>query len=154
MSEGIRILYREAHDSDLSYVFDSWLKEYRVAPMCTHLDADVYFPYYRKHLRDILDRSTVTMACNMDDPDQIYGYAVHRKIGSVRVLSWIYIKGPYRRLGVGRALFDRIGGADIVTHISRFYRTFYDHDEKQYKTRLPKQLVYSPFIDLFVKENA
>lgn len=148
----IPVLFREATNEDLSFVFDSWLKEFRLTAFGVQLESDVYYPNYRKHVGRIIRKSDVTIVCNPDDPDQIYGYAVHRLIGDIRVLSWMFMKAPFRFMGIGKRLLHEIGGADVVTHLSRYVKKNKLTTDRPDVVKLPSEMVYNPFIDLFLTE--
>lgn len=67
------------------------------------------------------DGTQVIVACNPKDMDQMLGYVVAEP--ERRVLHWIYVKHPFRRLGIGRnlvlAAFGGVGkgfGVLKVTH--------------------------------------
>jgi hypothetical protein len=151
-SSPVPILFRDAQHEDLNLVFDSWLKEFRLSPVGVQIESDVYYPNYRKHLGRIIRASTVTIACNPDDPDQIYGYAVHRLIGDIRVVSWIFVKAPFRAMGIGRRVFDEIGAADVVTHLSNWVTKTKLQTRRPGQIQLPEDIVYNPFLDLFATE--
>lgn len=152
-SDGIQIIFRDADENDLSLVFDSWLKEYRLTVFGVQVESDVFYPNYRKHIGKVIRASAVTLACNPEDVDQIYGYIVHRLIGDIRVVSWTFVKGPFRAMGIGRKLFCEIGGADIVTHLSNRVTNTKLQTIRPGQIKLPTDIVYNPFIDLFITES-
>jgi GNAT superfamily N-acetyltransferase len=152
-TDQIPLTFRDVTNNDLSLVFDSWLKEYRLSPFGVQVESDVYYPNYRKHVGRIIRASDVTIACNPEDEDQIYGYAVHRLIGDIRVVSWLFVKAPFRAMGIGRRLFDEIGGADAVTHLSNWVTKTKLMTTKPGQIKLPNDIVYNPFLDLFLTET-
>lgn len=146
----MELLFRKRKTEDFEYIADSWQKEYRKGPFASQIHSDVFFPNYRARIKALLEISETIVACNPEDEDQVYGYAVHRRIGPLHILSWINVKGTFRGLGIGHRMFKEIGEVDIVTHLSRYYKTRWDEEQKRYVTRLPDGLVYNPFIDLEV----
>lgn len=149
MSETLQsISFRTIRDSDRDFIFDSWLKEYRQSAFGRQIESDVYYPHQRKVVAHILTISEVLVACNPEDEDQIYGYAVHRSIGDVKILSWLFVKGTYRGMGLGSVMWEKIGKADIVTHLSRQYNSRYDLIQCKFVSALPEGVVYNPFLDM------
>lgn len=153
-SENLPIAFRPATENDTSFIYDSWLKEFRATSFGTQVESDVFFPHYRRHIGRVLRVSQVTVCCNPDDAEQIYGYAVHRLHGDVRVMSWICVKGPFRAMGLGRKLFEHAGGAEIVTHLSNRIVKGAIATLRAGQIRLPKEIIYNPFLDLFIQEIA
>lgn len=62
-------------------------------------------------LTKILDREyvRVTVAFDGEDPDHIYGYLVAEPDEHPPLVYWAYVKQPYRRQGLCKALFKAAG---------------------------------------------
>lgn len=161
MNAEIQLLFRKGRESDLAFVYSSWLQSFRdinilkvktggeradgfpetkeVSTGPALYERERYFKNQRDLVTAILKNSELTVVVNPEDPDQLYGYAVHRELTpGVRVLSYLYIKHPFRRMGLAKALYQNIGGAQVVTHGSPSTR----------KLIATQKLVYDPFIDL------
>lgn len=52
-------------------------------------------------------RANVTIACDGDDPDQLFGFVVHELVAMVH---WVYVKAPFRRMGIARKMLEPIEG--------------------------------------------
>lgn len=87
-----------AHDG---FVYGSWLAGHRDSPMWCEQSADVYYPYQRALIRDLLKRSTCLVA---DDDGVLSGFAVVERQGNVCVLHWAGVKKVYREEGLARLL--------------------------------------------------
>jgi GNAT superfamily N-acetyltransferase len=100
------VVYRDANDTDTGFLFNSWLRSYRSnSEWVRAIPAQIYFHNHKRVVAQLLKDAGVLIAANPDDPDQIFGYAVWQPtIGRVAVLHWVYVKEPYRRLGIGTKL--------------------------------------------------
>lgn len=94
----MKILLRQADESDLSFIYSSWLKSYKNTQK--HVDTDIYFKGQHKLIEKILNVSNVIIVCPEDDTETIIGYIVYRD----DKLHWIYVKSVYRNLGMARIL--------------------------------------------------
>ena len=93
---------REAIGSDLPFIFDTFLKSYKmnsvIGKACRN---GVFFDNYRLILDQILDESSILVACHKDEPTVIFGYIIHDK----SILHYIFIKEAFRNLGLAKALY-------------------------------------------------
>lgn len=145
------IQIRKAKEADLPYIYSSWMEDYLSSHHCklkegrtktlqsyiALMPRELYFKEQRAIIDQILRKSTVTIACNEDDEDQIFGYAVHRYVGEIDILSWVYIRPVYRGFGICNLLMEHIGKSDVVTHLTPYRRWFL----KKY------DLIYNPFME-------
>lgn len=65
-----------------------------------------FFSVYRDHIAGILERSKVTVACDPTDHNHVMGYIVHQTVDELFMLHWVYVKAPFRRLGVMKELIQ------------------------------------------------
>lgn len=102
------------------FVFSSWLKSHRNEGDNKHMANDVYFARMQHRINSLLHRSATIVAHNPDDAGQIYGWMCFE--GPPPVIHYVYVKYPFRRLGVARRLFaiaNPIGAPIRVTHTGR-----------------------------------
>lgn len=114
--------FRPMSKADEAFIYNSWLKSYRDSPTVRSVPNSLYFAAHHDVIEQLLSSPTanVIIACNPEDPEQIYGYGV----GDVGVIHWIYVKHPFRGNGLGRALEQRlVGTADAVTYTHRVKTT-------------------------------
>ena len=70
---------------------------------------DTYLLRHRETIGRLLARSEVAVACNPENIGQIFGWAAGESLEQSRpILHYVYVKCSFRRLGIGRALFDAI----------------------------------------------
>lgn len=95
---------RDARGDDLNFIYATWLESFRYDSYFgkSHRNT-IFFNDYRKVVDRLLDRSSVLVACVKDEPGTILGYLVHEP----DQLHYVFVKGAFRRLGIGRGLFDK-----------------------------------------------
>lgn len=91
---------RRASEDDIGFIFNSWLKSYRNSLFAKTISNTIYFSEHHKIIEKLAKTSEIIIACNPDDPNQIYGYACAEKIDGIFTLHYIYVKQPFRRLGL------------------------------------------------------
>ena len=107
------IKIRPAKAEDLNFILNSWLKRYRDAIRARFVTDGVYYAYQHEAITKILQQPGLkaVVACNPDDEDQIYGYLIaedHHIVPDLRLLHWLYVKGPLRRFGIAKALLESV----------------------------------------------
>lgn len=122
--ENLPLSIRHANDTDIPFIFSSWLKSFRDSGLLVRaIPHTIYFTNHHKLLQKLIKRSTVYVACSPTDSSQIYGYIVAEYIEGTFVLHFIYVKHSFRKLGVGKALFNSFkheGGASCCSHLTKF----------------------------------
>ena len=127
---------RCGRDSDLSFMIQSWLRSHCRSDFARRIPRPHYMANHHGIVVQLMLNSAqsngqnsatergivdcinsgkelksggVWVACNPDDPDQIFGYLV----GEPRVLHYIYVKAPFRRNGIARKLVARCFGSEM-----------------------------------------
>lgn len=117
------IRLRPANQEDVPFIFNSWLKSYRNSLFARNITNTTYFTEHHKLIQRIVKKNQVIVACNDQDPSQVYGYICAGHIDGIFVLHYIYVKHSFRNLGVGKALLNSfnhdINTAAIYTHHTR-----------------------------------
>jgi len=136
------ILLRPANETDIPFLFNTWLKSYRNSYFATLIPNPVYFTEHHKIIESLLKDSQVIIACNENDTTQIYGYIVADNSDTALAVHYIYVKQSFRRLGIAKMLLSSLrpdqDTAAVCTHIT--YVT---------KPLAPKyNLIYHPYIAL------
>jgi len=130
---------RPARAEDFPFIANSFLKSYKGAPEARCLDSKTYYADYTERLKKLVLTAETTVACADDDEDQILGYIIGEKFGNHAIVDYLYVKYPFRCLGVGKALVRSLhpefGQTEtVVTHQPKNWNTL----SKKYK------LVYLP----------
>lgn len=95
---------RLARPEDFNFIANSYLKSYRSAPETKAMINDIYFPEYKARLEHMARTGTILVACAREDEDQIFGYVILGVVGNYPVLHYVYVKFPFRHVGIGKAL--------------------------------------------------
>lgn len=144
------ISIRGMKDADVPYIYSSWLEDYLSSHYIKQKNTDrtlqsyvalmpreLYYKEQRARIDKILKKSLVYVACNAEDEEQIFGYIVFRSAKNVELLSWIYVRPVYRGFGIANKLMNKMGEADVLTHITPLRRWFL----KRYN------LIFNPFME-------
>ena len=141
--EQIPMLLREPEPEDraLGFVLDSWVKtvavdspwafetggrhsnsgdiqtsEYTNIPRhTTPLPPSLIKYHHDVLLKKIIRNSTITLACDPDDPDTVWGWVC----SDDELLHFIYVKSAFRGFGIGGSLLrstDALGERVVVSH--------------------------------------
>lgn len=102
--EQLPVLMRPMADMDKAFVFNSWLKSFRNGTFCNNVDNSIYYTNQHTVIDKLLEKCTVSVCCNSEDPKIIYGYIVYEFIQGQFVLHYVYVKNIYRRLGLAKKL--------------------------------------------------
>lgn len=136
------IRIRKASESDINFIFSSWLKSLRNSSYSFGVPNAVFFSEHHKVLERLLKTCEVNVACSESDVSDIYGYICSEKVDGLTVIHFVYVKHTYRRLGIGNMLLNSIN------HNSKA-AALYTHMTKQGRLLEAKfNLVYSPYIAL------
>jgi len=131
------IIFRAGASTDKNFIFNSWLKSFRKSPMNRRITGEVYFQGQARTIERLLGRSFVAVACNSDERSQVFGYLVWENPDErVFVFHWIYVKYPYRHLGIAKGLIQMV--VDQAAPETKFFashipvRGFFEHISKQF----------------------
>lgn len=88
-------------------VFDSWANSFRKSPWAGCISNRLYDEVMRTTLAEIIDRGArirVAVLTLEDGTRRVLGYSVSEP--SKGVLHWVYVKQPFRGVGVGRKILE------------------------------------------------
>ena len=119
-------IIRPAKASDYSFISNSYLKSYRNAPEAQYMNNDIYYPEHVARLEHMIKSSRVLVACSSEDADQILGYAIVGKAFRWDVLHYVYVKYPFRQMGIAKALVTYTcptfgTGMTLISHLPKNY---------------------------------
>jgi hypothetical protein len=134
--------FRAPVEGDSAFIFNSWLKSYRSSDFAKSQCNVVYYENYKKIVSDIIGRSEITILCNPEDDNHLYGYIVFERLpGDNLLIHYLYVKHTYRRWGFAKAMVDAIRASQnpiltshhtsvcklskSIVHIYDPYRAFY-----------------------------
>ncbi len=110
--DALPIHIRGALPTDESIIYATWLNSLYCVEPFRRLPKDYFMAAHHALIQSLLTRSQVLIACDPNDPDQIYGYCVC-SLGD-GVLHWIFTKKDFRRFKVAQRLRDKLGDREIT----------------------------------------
>jgi len=118
--EAVEVYIREADATDVNLIFSSWLKSARNIPIAGRCDNSIYYSEHHKLIERLLRRGNTLVACEPNDPGNVYGYLNYETIEGLFVCHYAYIKQTFRGLGILGMLLDKAGhrldAAGLYTH--------------------------------------
>lgn len=125
---------RPYRESDKGFVFSTYLKTQRTSYQDT-VDI-VYFTGMQNRMMGMISNCNITIACNKDDEDQIYGYVISSQHGKTPIIHFVYIKQPFRKVGLATLLTGSITA-----------KPFYYTVRPKFKFRSPRGVFYPFYFD-------
>lgn len=110
------VAFRPANDDDTPFILNSWLKSYRNGVCSQHVPNEIYYKYQHKIIENLLLDATVTVAVSLEDSTQIIGYIATTQ---PFLCHYIYVKYPFRKLGIAEQLYNGANRPQICTHLPR-----------------------------------
>lgn len=118
---------RQAGDGDRNFILNSWLNSYYAQEQrhsLKGLTKGVFMKDHREAILDALARSLVFCAADRHDPTHLYGWVCvePEDQSGESVLHFVYIKHPYRHMGICKALLAHALGSGkfVFTHQPTF----------------------------------
>jgi ribosomal protein S18 acetylase RimI-like enzyme len=113
---GPPLVFRDIRPDDLAFVKDSWKGTLRKdSAVFDFLYDRAFFGAIGQRIDDSLAKFRVIVAAMQSDDDLICGWCCH----DAESLHFIYVKHPFRRLGIARELVRRAGLATEATKALR-----------------------------------
>lgn len=103
MEEG-NVLVRFGHDIDVGMVTSDWLKSFRDGYFNATVPNRVYYSQHHKILENLLEKSTVLVLCNANNPAQALGWMCYEVDANILIIHYIYVKEIFRRQGLATKL--------------------------------------------------
>lgn len=98
MSEQVKL--RGPTGRDVPLILNSWLKSARDVGDRAVMSNDVYFTGYRLECLEKVTDGQVTIACDPEDDDRIFGWLCWQP----GTIHYVYVKRDYRRWGIARQM--------------------------------------------------
>lgn len=136
------IRIRRATESDVPFIFNSWLKSYRHSRFAQDLHTTIYYSEHHKIIENLLKTCEVIIACSDDDVSQILGWACFEKVQGAFVLHYIYTKQTYRMLGIAGRLLSETG------HNPELASLYSHHSAVALKLAGKYNFVYNPYLGM------
>lgn len=103
-SSTLPVEIRSLIDTDIPFIFNSWLKAYRNAKAVTEVNQNIYFSEHHKLIEKLLKRGKTLVIGAAGDPATVYGYINFEEVQGLFVLHFAYVKHDFRTLGLFKEL--------------------------------------------------
>ncbi len=117
------IRLRKANQEDVGFIFNSWLKSFKFSLFAKNVTNTIYYAEHHKIIERLLKQNETIIACNDDDPSQIYGFINGGRVDGIFCLNYVYVKQSFRNLGIGKTLLNYFehdpATAAVYTHHTR-----------------------------------
>ncbi len=145
----VEILVRTATDDDIDFITSSWLESMRhTGYMSESVPNEVFYKQHHKVIEGLLPDSLCVVACNADDPSQIFGWICASIVDGMLCIHYCYVKQSFRRFGLASRLLKLLRDTQnvasnilLTTHWTRM-------SKKLLRDRMYKgtRVVYSPYL--------
>lgn len=124
MSEESPILLRRGCKKDIKFITNSWLKSFRDGLTSRGIPNDIYYYNHHRIIEKLLSKCLNVVVCNSSNPDQILAYCVAEPTDKAMVFHYVYVKGPFRGLGLAKKLVTQILKAEGDPNVAYSHRTW------------------------------
>lgn len=115
----MQIAIRIMEPGDKNFILSTWLRSYKhSSSFAKRITNSIYYFFHHNIVTNILERpdTKVTVACNPQDPNVIYAYLVQGGFEDQVVVHYIYVKAPFRGLGIAGRLAEEIPAKFVFSH--------------------------------------
>jgi ribosomal protein S18 acetylase RimI-like enzyme len=136
----IPVRIRPVSQVDVPFIFNSWLKSFRGAFFAKDIHPKTYYGEHHKIVASLLQTCTTYVACDDNDPTNIYGFVCGEYMDGAFVLHYIYVKHTFRNFGIATKLIQKFPiaapGISFYTH----------HNAVSQKIAIAYNFLYSPYL--------
>lgn len=141
------IRLRKAIQDDVSFIFNSWLKSYKYSLFARNITNTIFYTGHHKVIERLLKHNDTIVACNNDDPTQIFGFINAGKIDGIFCLNYLYVKQSFRNLGIGKALLN------AFDHDANIASVYTHHTRISEKLAAKYNMVYHPYLLINLEDS-
>ena len=138
-NEPLPIHVRSMTEADVPLVMNSWLKSFRDCAATWGVGNDEYYATQKKVITKLLEVSSVAIACDPSDHEQVFGWVCWTPRNKDVVIHYVYVKHLFQRMGVARELMEVANPHDLP-----IYATHVGPASNDLKATVPHR--YKPFI--------
>lgn len=133
---------RKAATEDLSFILDSWLKDYKRSAYAGVVPNNLYDKVYSNTIQQLLDRGMTVLVAEGTQVNTLIGYiAFEASRSGAGVVHWLYVKKPYRGNGFGCYLLQAAG----IDPAKPYFYTF--------RTRASKKFLSGRFVPALARRK-
>lgn len=102
------VVFRPLEPGDVNFILDSWLKSYRDSDWAGVVPNHLYYQTMHESVEGLLARGAkIEVACARHDSTKILGWICSEIVKGGWCMHAVYVKDPYRRLGLAKELITR-----------------------------------------------
>lgn len=118
------IMLRNVAESDMDFIYDSWMRSFRKAGANKLIPDDFYKAWHSTNIEKTLKSgSKILIACSADNIDSVLGWLCYTEYDGEPVVHFIYVKSKYRLSGMAKVLMRKAGFTDSIICTSITYIT-------------------------------
>lgn len=138
------IQQRKFKESDRDYLTRSTIYSFLSGSAeAKRIHKDSYMQAHNKTVNGLLDNCECIIMCDSEDPDLIYGFAIHEKLKDYDVLHYIYVRKDFRTKGIAHKMLDSIKSDNRSVAMSHLTDDFKPARLRKY---WPEKVVYDPYL--------
>jgi len=141
------VTLRAATRTDVPYIMNSWLNSHRHSYHTRGVEGPVYYAEQRKLCELLTTRGTVLIACDTQEPDDIFGWVCAEMVDNMLVVHFMMVKGAFQDHRIGTTLMEALLASEpdcraiLYTHQTKAGRKW--AEKMADKTDLP--VGYNPY---------
>lgn len=99
---------RAATQTDLPFIYSTWLRSYRHAShFAKKISNEIFFDMHHRVIDGFIDRGgLVYVAHPKGEPEVILGYICVEP--NQPMIQYVYVKKPFRKMGIAKALYKKL----------------------------------------------
>lgn len=132
------IRIRPARDTDMAFVFQTWLKDFKSGPLARSMDPRIYNHEQARVIQRLVKESPLVIACDEEEEDTILGWGcgelwrdamqddltgepIEPSVSGA-VVHYLYVSMNFRRRAIAARLLEHLVGEDAIAgRIPLFY---------------------------------
>lgn len=139
--EKLNLRVRDMIEDDAAFVYSSLLKSHRYSRSTAGTQNEIYYANHHKLVENMIKSCKVLILCDQGDLGHIYGYGIAEEVQGIFTVHFIYVKQPYRGLGLAKLIFKHLGGKEDIAFCYSHRTKKVEDYEKKYVTA-----VYHPYL--------
>lgn len=123
MSDQVPISIRKFNESDLNFIFNKWLKNYKFSSrFAKNIKSDVYYKWHHLIVERILARpsSQVLIANPIDEPDVDLGFICYEETNDQKIIHYLFVKPEFRGFDIARRLYLQAMGSNDYAYFTHW----------------------------------
>lgn len=117
MDRKLPLVIRLFRPDDEAFIFASWLNSH-LPNRDMRISKAIYYQEQHALIRELMSTDAFLVAADPEDTNLIFGWLAGAELSVGRVLDYIFVKPPYRRMGIALKLLKDFGPVDAFTHWS------------------------------------